>query len=227
MELLSGTYTFQPGSFPLITDTMVLSSFVRLPRAARVLDLCAGSGALGLLLCAQKPDCIVWGMEQSQLEHQAALENIRRNSLQQRLYSICADIRTMPPELSPGSFHCCVSNPPYFSGGEASRRNPLARRDDVCKPSDLFAAAARALKFGGDFFLVHKPQYLAQLCYEASKSGLEPKRLALVRHKPEQRPAMILLQCRKGGKPGLILEEMTLFHADGTPTEAYRQIYHQ
>ncbi len=226
MELLAGTYTFEPGCFPLSTDSMVLADFVKLPRAARVLDLGSGSGVLGLLLCARFPACTVVGLEQSETEHEAALENIRRNALEQRLYSICADLRTMPPEVCPGSFHCCVSNPPYFSGGEASRANPLARRDDVCKASDLFAAAARALKFGGDFFLVHKPQSLAQLCHEATRSGLEPKRLILVRHRPAQSPGMILLQCRKGGKVGLSLEELTLFHADGTPTGDYRRIYH-
>ena len=38
--------------------------------------------------------------------------------------------------------------------------------------------------------------------------------------------ALILMQCRKGGKPGLILEEATLFHSDGTPTPYYRHVYH-
>ena len=31
---------------------------------------------------------------------------------------------------------------------------------------------------------------------------------------------------RKGAKPGLIWEELCLHHADGSPTEAYKTIYH-
>ena len=226
MEYIADHYTLDltPG-FPLSTDSMVLADFVRLPRNARVLDLGAGCGTLGLLLCARDESCAVTGIELEEAAHAAALENIRRNGLQTRLFSICADLRTMPPEH--GNFHVCVSNPPYFSGGAAHSKNPNARREDTCTPKDLFAAASKALRFGGDFFLVHKPERLAELCHEASSHGLEPKRLRLVRHRPDSPISLILLSCRKGGKPGLQIDELTLFHADGTPTADHQRIYHQ
>lgn len=228
MEILSHKYTLNlsPGSFPLGTDSMLLADFVRLPRNATVLDLGSGCGTLGILLCAKDDHCVVTGIELSQADHLMALENIQTNHLQCRLYSVCADLKFFPQELIPGSFHCCASNPPYFTGGEASLKHPLARRDDACKPSDLFAAAAKALRYGGDFFLVHKPDRLAQLCYEASKAGLQPKRLRLVRHKPGSDVAVILLQCRKGGKVGLVWEELYLQNPDGSPSDDYRRIYH-
>ena len=229
METLSGMYSLKlcDGAFPLSTDSMVLADFVRLPKNARVLDLGSGCGTLGLLLCAKDPGCMVTGIELMPSAHACAMGNIRRNHLERRLYSICADLRSMPEALEKGSFHACVSNPPYFSGGAASTRTPLARRDDCCSPFDLFSAAASMLRFGGDFFLVHKPERLAQLCAEASNAGLEPKRLRLVRHKAGGPIALILLQCRKGGKPGLIIDEQSLFSPDGTPTEDRRRIYHE
>ncbi len=228
METLSHKYTLNlsPSSFPLGTDSMLLADFVRLPRNATVLDLGSGCGTLGMLLCAKDDNCVVTGIELSETDHLMALENIQTNHLQCRLYSVCADLKFFPQEIIPGSFHCCVSNPPYFTGGEASLKHPLARRDDACKPSDLFAAAAKALRYGGDFFLVHKPDRLAQLCYEASKAGLQPKRLRLVRHKPGSDVAVILLQCRKGGKVGLVWEELYLQTPDGSPSDDYRRIYH-
>jgi tRNA1Val (adenine37-N6)-methyltransferase len=73
---------------------------------------------------------------------------------------------------------------------------------------------------------VHKPERLAQLCSCAAEHGLEPKRLCLVRHDPERPVSLILLQCRKGGKPGLLWEELNLFHSDGSPTDYYRNLYH-
>ena len=229
MEILSGKYTLClcDGAFPLSTDSMVLADFVRLPAKARVLDLGSGCGTLGLLLCAADARCAVTGVELTDAAHNAALKNIRDNGLENRLYSICADLRAMPPEIPPGGFDVCVSNPPYFSGGEASRRTPLARRDDFCPPEALFAAAARALRFGGDFYLVHKPQMLARLCALGGANGLEAKRLRLIRHREGGDIALILLQFRKGGKPGLVLEENCLFHPDGTPTSYRRQIYHE
>lgn len=228
METLSHKYTLNlsPDSFPLGTDSMLLADFVRLPRNATVLDLGSGCGTLGMLLCAKDARCQVTGIELSETDHLMALKNIQTNQLHCRLYSLCADLKSFPKEIAAGSFHCCVSNPPYFSGGEASQKHPLARRDDACKPSDLFAAAAKALRYGGDFFLVHKPERLAQLCYEAAKVGLEPKRLRLVRHKPNSDVTTILLQCRKGGKVGLIWEELCLQNTDGSPSDDYRRIYH-
>ena len=205
---------------------MILSNFVRLPKAAKVLDLGSGCGTLGILLCSKDTSCHVTGVELSEASHLAALENIEVNGLNQRMESICADLRSVSQLLPKGNFTTCVSNPPYFSGGFISQTLPLARQNDCCSIDDLMAAASYALQFGGDFFLVQKPENLAQLCASACKHSLEPKRLRLVRHRPSGDVSMILLQCRKGAKPGLILEELTLFHEDGAPTEDYRKIYH-
>ncbi len=212
MEYLSNGYTLDiaPGTFPLGTDSMQLADFVKLPKNATVLDLGSGCGTLGMLLCAKDIRCCVTGIELDPAAHEVALANIHRNVLQDRLSSICGDLRRIPAEMAPGSFSCCISNPPYFSGGPASKTTPIARRDDTCTTLELFQAAAWALRYGGDFYLVHRPEKLAELCACASQSGLEPKRLRLIRHEPDKPVSIILLQCRKGGKPGLIWEERCL-----------------
>ena len=224
MEYISNDYTLDlTGGFPLSTDSMILADFVKLPKNAAVLDLGSGCATLGLLLCARDPGCTVTGIELDGQAHTAALQNIARNGLEPRLFSICADLRTMP--WQPGHFDVCVSNPPYFSGGARHSRNPSARQEDTCTPRELFTAASNALRWGGDFFLVHKPERLAQLCHEASAAGLEPKRLRLVRHRPGAPISLILLSCRRGGKPGLQIDELTLHNTDGSPTGDYRRIY--
>ncbi len=224
MEYLQNGFTLEApaGSFPLSTDSMLLADFVKLPRSATVLDLGSGCGTLGVLLCARDAGCAVTGIELTEEAHEAAQENIRRNGLQGRMQSILLDLR----EYSGRLYDCCVSNPPYFSGGPASKQNPLARREDFCSPEDLFAAAAKALKYGGDFFLVHKPERLAQLIACGAKAQLEAKRLRLVRHREGGEISLILLSFRKGGKPGLILEEVTLFDKENNPTDFYKAVYH-
>lgn len=228
MELLPMGFTLEipSGGFPLSTDSMVLSHFVRLPPNSRILDLGSGCGTLGILLCARDPNCRVTGFELSQQAHLAAVENIRRNDLSGRMNSICADLRRLPSLVSPGSFDVCVSNPPYFSGGPASRDLPTARREDSCSAADLMRSAGHALKFGGDFFLVHRPERMADLIARASGFGMEAKRLLLVRHRPSSPVSIIVLQFRKGGKPGLKIEEATLFREDHSPTPFYCGVYH-
>ena len=228
MELLHNGFTLDtpPGTFPLSTDSMVLCDFVRLPKNARVLDLGSGCGTLGLLLCAQDLRCSVTGIELDENAHYAALRNIENNGLCDRMKSICMDLRSFSPGSDAELYTACVSNPPYFSGGPASAVSPLARRDDCCSADDLFSTAGRCLRYGSDFFLVHKPDKLAQLCACAAKHNLEPKRLRLVRHHTGAEISMILLQCRKGAKPGLLWEEIYLFDQNGVPTEDFKRIYH-
>ena len=227
METLTNGFTLDipSGAFPLSTDSMLLQYFLRLPKNARVLDLGSGCGTLGTLLCARDSSCHVTGIEIDPAAHEAALHNICRNGLQERMISICADLRTIPGKLPLGSFDCCVSNPPYFTGGP-SGKTPLARRDDCCSTEELFAAAAKMLKFGGDFALVHKPERLAQLIACACAHSLEPKRLCTVRYQKDSPFSLILLSCRKGGKTGLIWEENYLTDEAGNPSEYYKSIYH-
>lgn len=228
METLFNGFTLEipPGGFPLSTDSMVLAHFIKLPRSAKILDLGSGCGTLGVLLCARDPDCTVTGFELTEHAHRAAQENIRANGLQSRMESICADLRQIPELLPQGSFSLCVSNPPYFSGGPVSHRTPLARREDGCTLAELLKSAAWALKYGGDLYLVHRPERLGEIIALAAPFRLEAKRLGLLRHAEGQRPSLILLQLRKGGKPGLSWEEITLYDKSGIPTEEYRAIYH-
>lgn len=220
------TLSLCEGAFPLSTDSMVLSYFTRLPKNAKVLDLGSGCGTLGLLLCSKDQSCHVTGIELEEKAHLEALENIRRNALDARMESICADIRSVSERFLPGSFSCCISNPPYFSGGFSSQTLATARQEGSCTPEDLFRCGSHLLKFGGDFFLVHKPERLAELIATASRYKLEAKRLCLVRHRADAPVNLILLQLRKGAKPGLQWEEILLHHADGSPTPVYREIYH-
>ena len=227
MEKLPNGYTLElgDGCFPLSTDSMLLAHFAKLPRNAQVLDLGSGCGTLGLLLCAKDENCTVTGLELSEKAHAAALENIRRNGLDSRLKSICTDLRNLPAQCI-AAFHCCISNPPYFSGGPANQATPVARRDDFCAPEELFLTAAKALRYGGDFFLVHKPEKLAQLIACGAAVSLEAKKLTLVRHKEGCPITLILLQFRKGGKSGLQIHEQSLFDSHGEPTAYYREVYH-
>ena len=228
METLFNGFTLDiaPGTFPLSTDSMALAHFVRLPRNARVLDLGAGCGTLGVLLCAGDRNCTVTGIEIDPQAHQMAMENIRRNRLEDRMSSICADLTEISGELADGSYGVCVSNPPYFTAGAQSQTVPLARHENRCSLDMLVRCAAKALKYGGDFYLVHKPERLAEIFACTVGYKLEPKRLCLLRHKQSEPVALVLIHCRKGGKPGLVWEEAALFDDQENPTAFWKGMYH-
>lgn len=228
METLFNGYTLEiaPGAFPLSTDSMALAAFAKLPKQARVLDLGSGCGTLGILLCAKDAGCTVTGIEISETAHQYALKNSRENQLQGRLNSICGSFTDITSLPDAGKFDICISNPPYFTAGFQNPSTALARHEQTCSLEALVRSAALALKFGGDFYLVHKPERLAEIFSTACKNKLEPKRLCLLRHKEDGPVSLVLIQCRKGAKPGLLWEDMVLYDRDGHPTDDYRKIYH-
>ena len=79
----------------------------------RVLDLCAGSGCIGLAVASQAPQARVVLGEYSDAALKVCRQNIRRNGLTGRVVPMQADAREKP-ERALGEFQCIVSNPPYI-----------------------------------------------------------------------------------------------------------------
>ena len=165
MEYLHNGFCLQicEGAFPLTTDSIALAHFAKLPRNAKVLDLGAGCAALGLLLCAADAGCTVTGIELDPAAHACALKNAQANHIPSRLNSICENLVRVPSFVTAGSFDVCISNPPYFADGLQSASLPDARSETQCSMHELFNSAAWALRYGGDFYLVHRPERLAEL----------------------------------------------------------------
>ena len=79
----------------------------------RVLDLCAGSGCIGLAVASQVPKARVILGEYSDAALKICRQNIRRNALSGRVLPVQVDAREAP-ERTLGEFDCIVSNPPYI-----------------------------------------------------------------------------------------------------------------
>ena len=98
-------------------DTEVLAQqaidYVRGLGECRVLDLCAGSGCIGLAAASQAPKARVVLGEWSDGALKICRQNIRRNGLSGRVVPMQADALEKP-EKSLGDFQCIVSNPPYI-----------------------------------------------------------------------------------------------------------------
>lgn len=79
----------------------------------RVLDLCAGSGCVGLAIASQAPRARVVLGEIDDSALKICRQNIRRNNLSGRVMPVQVNALEKPAR-SLGEFHCIVSNPPYI-----------------------------------------------------------------------------------------------------------------
>ncbi|WP_295756708.1 tRNA1(Val) (adenine(37)-N6)-methyltransferase [uncultured Oscillibacter sp.] len=221
-------FVYGNGQHPPGLDSFLLASLPRLKPGWKVCDLGCGTGLLGLLLLQRRRELTVTGLdiqpEAVRLGKLAAAEN----RVEDRLFFRLEDLRKTT--LPAGSFDLAVCNPPYFPPsagplpkGEARR---TARTEETCTLEDVCRAAGRLLRWGGAFCLVHKPERLTDLLCALRGEALEPKRLRLVSLRPERAPSLLLLEARRGGKPGLAVEEpLILENPDGSPTAELDRIY--
>ena len=217
--------------FRLGTDAMVLGDFARIPKGAAVCDLCAGAGAVGMLLLARDPSCTVTAVE-LRAEAVALMEQTAaRNNLAGRFTPLQGDVREIRALLPMGSFRHVVCNPPYYPVGSGfsarSEARAAARTELFCTLEDVMKAAAWLLPTGGCLWLVHKPERLTDLLSGLRSHGLEPKALRFGAHRVGAKPSLALLKAVCGGRPGLDLQPALFLQApDGAPTEDYKRIYH-
>ena len=233
LEFLQNGFTLPQTDalFKLGTDAMVLADFAELPSGAAVCDLCAGGGAVGLLLLARDPSLSVTAVELQPAACALMERAVAENRLEDHFRVLQGDLRAIRSLLPAGGFRQVVCNPPYYPvGGGLPPENEaqaIARTELCCTLDEVCAAAAWLLKSGGSLWMVHLPGRLADLCCALRAAGLEPKRLRLVCPRPDAAPSLVLVRAVRGGRPELKWDRpLVLANSDGSPTEEYKRVYH-
>lgn len=219
------------GSFRLSTDSVLLAYFTEKIRAKKIIDLGCGAGVLTVLLSAARQGAKADGIEIQPRSHQLCCENLRENGYDCSGV-LCGDLREYRSLFPAGQYDLVVSNPPYFagkSGFTAPDESRAAARDErFCTLEDLCRAAKHLCRWGGSFALVHRPERLSEICCTMSSNGLEPKRLRMVQYKSSSAPNLLLIEGRRGGKPGLSIEApLILTDHLGGDSEEVKKIYHR
>ena len=153
-----------PGVLIPRMDTEVLAErAILLARAAgagaRVLDLCAGSGCVGLAVAANVPDCRVVLADLSEAALKTCKENIRRCDLNARVTCVRAEA-LQPPDRALWDFDVIACNPPYIPTGDIAGLDksvrdyePRTALDGGADGLDFYRAVsarwAQALRLGG------------------------------------------------------------------------------
>ncbi len=219
-----------PEKFCFGMDAVLLTGFAKANEKDVLLDIGTGTGIIPLLMSAKYCCAHLTGLEIQEESADMARRSVAMNELQDRIDIVTGDVREADKIFKSASFDCITCNPPYMIG-QHGLTNPeapkaIARHEILCTFEDVVKAAAKLLKTGGHFYLVHRPFRLAEIMTKLSQYKLEPKRMQLVYPYVDKEPNMVLLEAVRGGKPRMTVEKpLIIFEAPGVYTSEIRDVY--
>lgn len=219
-----------PARFCFGMDAVLLSGFARIKPGEHVLDLGTGTGIIPILLEAKTEAEHLTGLEIQPESAEMAARSVAYNNLSDKISIVTGDIKEAGNLFGAASFDVVTCNPPYMIGqhgltnGEQAKR--IARHEVLCTFEDVAAQAAKVLRPGGNFFLVHRPFRLVEILITLSKYQLEPKRMRLVHPFVDREPNMVLIEAKKGGKSRITVEPpLIVYREKGVYTDEIYDIY--
>lgn len=224
-----------PDKFCFGMDAVLLSGFAAegvsgIKEGDKVIDLGTGTGIIPILLEAKTKAVHLTGLEIQKESADMAYRSVRLNGLEGKIDIVTGDIREADALFAAASFDIVICNPPYMIGqhGLVNPDGPkaIARHEVLCTFDDVAKTAARLLKPGGHFYLVHRPFRLSEIMTTLSQYKLEPKRMRLVYPYVDKEPNMVLLEATRGGKPRLQVEPpLVVYKEPGVYTREIYDIY--
>ena len=219
-----------PGRFCFGMDAVLLSAFARVKTGECVLDLGTGTGILPILLAAKTEGKHFTGLEIQEESADMARRSVLHNHLEDRISIVTGDIKEASSIFGTETLDVITTNPPYMIGGHGLA-NPesakaIARHEVLCTLDDILRESCKMLKYGGRFYMVHRPFRLAEILTKMTAIHLEPKRMRLVYPYIDKEPNMVLIEGIKNAKSRIEVEPpLIVYEKDGDYTKRIYDLY--
>ena len=203
-------------------DAVLLSGFAR--------DLGTGTGIIPILLEAKYEGEHYTGLEIQDEMADMAARSVALNHLEEKVSIVKGDIKEASRLFGAASFDVVTSNPPYMNDAHGLK-NPdlpkaISRHEVLCTLDDVTREAARLLRPGGRFYMVHRPHRLIEIITALTKYKLEPKRMKMVHPFVEKDANMVLIEAVRGGKSMIKVEApIVVYQEPGVYTQEIYDIY--
>lgn len=220
-----------PGRFCFGMDAVLLSSFVKVKKGEKVLDLGTGTGILPILLEAKNDGGRYTGLEIQPESADMARRSVAYNGLEDKINIVTGDIKEAALIFGAASFEVVTVNPPYMIGEHGLKNQNkalyIARHEVLCTLEDILRESAKVLKVKGRLYMVHRPFRIPEILTKMCAAGIEPKRMRLVYPFADKEPNMVLIEGAKGGNPRMKAEPpLIVYEREGRYTEEVMRIHH-
>ena len=211
---------------------MLLARFATAHSRDRVLELCAGSGVISMILATLHNP-----REIAAIEIQPKMVSMIRRSAElnglQSIRAVEADLRSRSiAGIEPASFDVVIANPPWRAGG-TGRESPehgrrISRAESAASLDDIVKAAARYARDGARAALVMTAARSAELISVMRSRRLEPKRIRFVHPYVDAPASAILVEARKGGGiEARVDQPLVVWASERTYTDEARRLLEQ
>jgi len=195
-------------------DTILLYNFAKPAKKGKVVDLCAGNGAIGLSLTAKTKAQIYLVEIQKELA-ELAQRSIEDNNIEEQVHLINDDLKNVQQYIDHDTVDTIVCNPPYFklSDQTAIKENSvlaIARHEIKADLTDILKTIKILLKENSHAYLVYRPERLSELMSEMLQQKLQPKRIRFVRSTKQKNANLVLLDVIKTVKSASLKVEPDL-----------------
>lgn len=219
-----------PERFCFGMDAVLLSGFAKAKEGDRVIDLGTGTGIIPILMEAKTKASDFTGLEIQPESADMAQRSVELNHLESKIRIVTGDIKEASSLFGAATFDVVTSNPPYMTEhhGITNEKSPkaIARHELLCTLEDVISQAARLLRPGGSFYMVHRPFRLVDIMVLMREYHLEPKRMKLVYPYIDKEPNMVLIEGLRGGRPRLTVEKpLIVYKEPGVYTDEIYEIY--
>ncbi|GKU26901.1 tRNA1(Val) (adenine(37)-N6)-methyltransferase [Clostridium folliculivorans] len=228
---LGGIHLIQKkDGFRFGVDAVLLANFANVKNNSRVIDMCTGTGIVPFVLAGKTKALSITGLEVQEEMVEMANRSIKINRLGDRMDFICGDLTDLQLLKSIKKADVVTVNPPYklASSGiiNPSDKTAIARHEILCTLEDVIIAARVLLKDNGRFYMVHRPERLADIFGLMRKHRIEPKRVRMVHPNTTREPNIVLVEGqRDGGKFMRWEAPLYVYNDNGQYSDEIEKIY--
>jgi tRNA1(Val) A37 N6-methylase TrmN6 len=219
--------------FSYSIDSILLAKFPKLPKKnGKILDLCAGNGAVGLFASRYTPLPIIQVEIQSRLADMGK-RSILLNKLEDQIIMLNEDLLHIENIIEKNSFTHILCNPPYFKYSEESRKNPnlhlaMARHEITATLDDIVRISSKFLKTKGYLAMVHRPERFLEILDILRNYQIAPKRIQFIHPKAGKESNTLLIEgIKNGSEEGLkILPPLIVHNKTGGYSKEIQEAYY-
>lgn len=196
--------------YKFTSDAIKLAKFCKISPQSKVLDMCAGSGVVGIYAYSIKKFSKLYLNEIQPSLCELIDKNINHNNLLSVAISICKNLKDLSVKDTDGLVDVILCNPPYFKIEQGKVKNnkniAMCRHEIATTLSEIIKKCSELLKDKGKLYLVLPTERLCECIALLTNNKLEAKQIDLEFSKNSAK--LSLIEAIKGGKSGVKINKI-------------------